>query len=398
MLCKYVTTIYDSKHSPAVSFLKRLLPQGERSRLASRRTEELDEADVLCFCTIAGFEEAVLSRVDRGRRVYRWWHIRVADRFGEKVAQLAVKERADAVVMYDTTAKKCFEVLKEKAPHILRVMDCSAANRIYMRKVYSDDMKISPCSAKKLMKERGHLMNDRYCERLTAEIEATDVFLAPSEFVKKSLEYSSVPADRILLCAYGTNYAPIPHEKAIDMGDKLQAVYVGNVTAMKGIHYLLQAAEHLRDKVHLTVVGSYDNSDHFFDSYVDVCTFVGRVPHKSVQEYLKKADVFVFPSLGEGLSLAVLEAMACGLPCIVSENSGANDAIREGENGFVVKAHSAEEITEKLLWCCDNKEKLPAMGQKAMETAMRFTWKEYAEGLTRILNEQIAKRETSCMG
>lgn len=353
---------------------------------------------MLCSCVTAGFVEAALNRIDQGRRVYRWWHNRVADHFGKKVALLAMKEQADAVVMYDTTAKKCFEVLRKKAPHILRVMDCSAANRIYMRKVYSDDMRISPYSANRLVRERGHLMNDHYCARLTAEIEATDIFLAPSKFVKKTLEYSNIPAEKILLCPYGTNFAPVSYEKTVNIRGKLQAIYVGNATAMKGIYYLLQAASRLQDKVHLTVVGSYDNSDHFFDPYFEACTFVGRVPHKSVQEYLNKADVFVFPSLGEGLSLAVLEAMSCGLPCIVSENSGANDAIREGENGFVVKTHSVEEITEKLLWCCDNKEKLSEMGQKATETAMEFTWESYAERVTTILNEQIAKRGTACMG
>lgn len=397
MLCKYVTTIYDSDSSLLMKILKQVLPEKELQRAAGRKSEELEDRDVLCFCETSGFIEALLNRIDKKRKIYRWWHDRLSDRFGRKIALLAIREQADAVIMYDTTAKKCFEILKTRAPNIVRAMDCSAANRIYMRQVYQNDAQHSPTFAQRILRERGHLSNDRYCQRLTEEMSATELFLAPSYFVKKSLEYSGVRESQILLCPYGTNFSPVFLQREVNWNRPLQALYVGNATAMKGIHYLLQAVDRLQGKVELTIVGGYDNSDHLFDPYLKSVHFVGRVPHGAVQDYLRKADVFVFPSLGEGLSLSVLEAMSYSLLCIVSENSGANDAIEDGVNGFVIAPHSVDAIVEKLIWCCENRDKLPEMGQAAYKAATQYTWKIYGERLTATLNDYLTKRATKCM-
>lgn len=397
MLCKYVTTVYDGDASVLMKSLKRVLPRKELERAAGRKTEELDDRDVRCFCEFSGLVEIALNRIDKKRKLYRWWHDRLSDRFGKKVARLAIKEGADVVIMYDTTAKKCFEILKDRAPDILRVIDCSAANRIYMRQIYREDIQNCPPFAKRIVRERGHLFNDRYCQRLIKEMEDAELFLAPSQFVRKSLEYSGVESSKIALCPYGANFDPVPFRREVSRDRPLQALYVGNVTMIKGVHYLLRAADHLRGKIHLTLVGACDNSDHLFDPYFEYCDFVGRVPHKTVQDYLRQADVFVFPSLGEGLSLSVLEAMAFSLPCIVSENSGANDAIRDGVNGFVIKPQSVEAIEEKLIWCCENREKLPAIGQEAFKTVKEYTWEAYEKRLAGILNDCLKKRETKCL-
>ena len=54
-----------------------------------------------------------------------------------------------------------------------------------------------------------------------------------------------------------------------------------------------------------------------------------------VIEICKSADVFVFPSKREGLSVALMEAMACGLPCVVSKIRGNVDLVEKGVNGFL---------------------------------------------------------------
>lgn len=399
MLCKYVTTVYDSNGSFLMNVLKKMISQKNLERAASRRTDALNEDDVVQFCELSGLIEIALYQIDKKRKIYRWWHNQLADRFGKKVARLAIREQADAVIMYDTTAKSCFELLEREAPRIVRIMDVSAANRLYMKRIYQKDEQICPTFVKKIKSERGHLYREKYCRRLSAEIKATQLFLVPSNFVKKSLEYSSVPPNRIFLCAYGTNFTPsLPSRDQIKTNkQRLQVLYVGNVTEMKGIYYLLQAGLHLQDKVEITLVGAFDNRDHLFDPYLKCCNFVGKISHNTVQDYMRDADVFVMPSLGEGFSLSILEAMACGLPCIVSENSGADSAIENGVNGFIIASQSAELIEEKLLWCCTNREKLPEMGRNACRTAMQFTWEEYEKRLVFILDSVLKKREKQCM-
>ena len=63
------------------------------------------------------------------------------DSFGKEVAKLAIKNNVDAVIMYDTNANQCWKILKEKAPHIKRILDVTIGNRLYLEKIYREDEK-----------------------------------------------------------------------------------------------------------------------------------------------------------------------------------------------------------------------------------------------------------------
>lgn len=381
MLCKYVTTVYDKESSLMMRIVKKFLNKGNLKRANSRKNPDLIDNDIVQFCEFSGLIEIVLARYDKSKRLYNRWHSFTSDRFGKKVAALAIKEKADAVIMYDTNAISCFEKLKKEAPGIKRIMDSSAANRLFMKKVYEQDMEICPMFSEKLKSEVTYLWNKKSVDRCAREIENTEFILAPSEFVKKSFLFSDIEEQKIKICPYGSNFEPVSHISKNDCSNRpLEAVYVGNVTEMKGIHYLLEAVAGItNDLVHLTVVGAYDNSSHIFDKYIGQITFTGRIQHDEVKKILCESDVFVFASLGEGLSLSVLEALACGLPCIVTEHSGANDAIEDYKNGFVIPIQSIKAIKDSLLWFADNRELIPEMKQRAIETAEKYTWKAYEE-------------------
>jgi glycosyltransferase involved in cell wall biosynthesis len=86
----------------------------------------------------------------------------------------------------------------------------------------------------------------------------------------------------------------------------------------------------------------------------------------------QQASVFVLPSLSEGSAKVTYEAMACGLPVIVTPNAGAE--IKDGMEGFLVPPRGVDELQEKLL-CLYGHEKLrQEMGQAARALAERYTW------------------------
>lgn len=103
-------------------------------------------------------------------------------------------------------ARNAFSILKEKAPNILRIMDVSAANRLYMKNVYESDFSKCPSFASMLKKERKILWDAKTVDRLMDEINLTHKFFVPSVFVKKSLQYSGVSEKRIAICPYGANF------------------------------------------------------------------------------------------------------------------------------------------------------------------------------------------------
>ena len=160
----------------------------------------------------------------------------------------------------------------------------------------------------------------------------------------------------------------------------IRFIYVGGVKELKGISYLLEAFNEIDPEVaKLTVVGNYNENDADAVSFKDRVRFTGNILHSAVAEELRSADVFVFASLGEGLSLSTLEAAACGLPLIVTENSGVNDEMTDGIEGFVIPIQSKDAIKEKVLWFIDHPERIERMGQAARQFALKYTWENYYE-------------------
>ncbi len=389
MLLKYITTVYDRENSLLMKIVKFFLSGDNLSRAKGRKNPDLKDTDVKQFGQIRGLVEIFLAHYDKKKKFYNWWQEKTADYFGRKVAYYAIRNKADAVIMYDTNALTCFDILKNNAPEIFRIMDISAANRIYMKKVYESDMKKNEKFAEKLKVERFFLWDKKIVARLEKELALTQFFLAPSAFVKESLEFSNIGSRQIKICPYGSNFVISKNNRLPNR--RIEAIYVGNLTAMKGIGYLLDAALEIQlNELRLTVVGTYDNSTHIFDRYMDHIRFTGRVPHEKVKRMLLESDIFVFPSLGEGLSLSILEAMACGLPCIVTRNSGV--AIKDSVEGFVIDIQNKQAIKEKLMWFIHNKEEIPKMGKAAQKLAMYYNWGNYEKKVTVALQEILSER------
>lgn len=88
--------------------------------------------------------------------------------------------------------------------------------------------------------------------------------------------------------------------------------------------------------------------------------------------------IFLFPSLFEGFSKAMLEAMARGLCVVASDVSGARDLLRDGENGFQCAGYDAATMAERILFLRDNPELAARVSAEAKATADRFTWAQTA--------------------
>ena len=92
-------------------------------------------------------------------------------------------------------------------------------------------------------------------------------------------------------------------------------------------------------------------------------TLTGRV--NNVEDYLRIADVFVFPSRREGLPNAVLEAYGCGLPCVISPFLGLSDELGSPGNHYILAEHRAEDIARTVSGLLVDPEKCQALGQQA---------------------------------
>lgn len=387
MLDKYITTVY-YKNRSLTYFVSKFLKGSLKIKAENRHCTYIDDNEVIQYCEGEGLLKLVALNTRFLKKKYDQIKYNTADRFAKKVAKYAIKHHVDAVVTYDDCSPLLFEELQKKAPNILRILDMSAANILYMRNIYERDMDIVPSFANRLRKERSICWNPIIINRAEREIKATQKFLVPSNFVAKSLEFSGVKNEQIILCPYGVDVSQFSMKK-FDENQSIHTrpirfIYVGGVKELKGIAYLFDAFMEIptNDAI-LTVVGSYCSSDDDIKPYLERIRFTGNILHDEVANELKNSDVFVFASLGEGLSLSTLEAAACGLPLIVTENSGVNDGISDKE-GFVIPIQSKDAIKEKVLWFINHPEKIYPMGEAARKFALLYSWDAYYERIGKI--------------
>lgn len=386
VLEKYITTVYDKKRS-LTEAAAGMLRGKYRQKARSRRCEELGEEEILQFCEAEGLLKLLFLNIPFLHRLYYPVKYHLADRFARKVAAYAIKSGADAVITYDDTSPLLFEILAREAPQIRRIMDVSAANTLYMRQIYERDLKLAPGFAGRLKTERAIVWDPVRVDRTRRELKAAETFLVPSAFVKKSLMFSGISEDRIHVCPYGVSTVQF-HQKQFPetISRPIRFVYVGGVKELKGIYYLLEAFQRIpKASAELIVVGQCDPKDPDLAPYLERVTFLGSILHDEMDAVLRSADVFILPSLGEGLSLAAMEAAMCGLPLIVSENSGIVDLMTDGAEGYIIPIQSTEAIVGAVQRLIDCPENIRTMGQAAHEMAMNATWDAYYEKMGGIL-------------
>lgn len=385
-LSKYMTTVY-YKANNLTWIVSKILKGESKRRAKTRSCTALEDKDIIQFCELLGLIKLLCSKVGFLKKYYKSLKYFTADRFAKKVARYVLRHDVDAVVTYDDCSPILFETLKEQAPKVRRIMDMSAANLLYMREIYDTDVILAPTFAERLKKEREIVWDPFIIDRTNREIKNTQDFLVPSNFVKKSLAFSGVNENQMHMCPYGVDLNDFKQKKYDDYIDRpIKFIYVGGVKELKGIYYLLEAFNKIpADKAILTVIGSANIEDEDLQLYKNKTIFTGLVMHDRIPALLREADVFVFPSLGEGLSLATLEAAACGLPLIVSENSGVNDAIVNGREGYIIPIQSSDAIEEAVMRFVDNPNDIKRMGKNARNMALQYTWDNYYRNVEKIL-------------
>ena len=153
--------------------------------------------------------------------------------------------------------------------------------------------------------------------------------------------------------------------------------------------YLLRADRAVRGSgTELTLVGNPVGNPRPLAPDRDDFTHIPHLPRPEIADVYRHADVFVFPSLIEGLGLVVLEAMASGLPVITTPN-GPGEVVRDGVDGFVVPIRDVAAIVDKLEYLRTHPEERRRMGRNARERALSFTWARYQTRVLDLIRELL---------
>jgi glycosyltransferase involved in cell wall biosynthesis len=208
-------------------------------------------------------------------------------------------------------------------------------------------------------------------------------YVVPTQEIKQELVSYGFPENKIQHLANGVD---TDRFKPVSAGEKAECrrqlnlpyikiiTYAGRLEPGKGVEILLAAWEKVYrefPETHLLVLGEgrlredlellKENRDYGRSMHL-----LGLV--KETEKYLQSSDLFVLPSQAEGLSNALLEAMACGLPVVASDLPGTREVVSTGVNGLLAKAADPEDLQENIRALLAAKIDGAALGAEARKT------------------------------
>jgi glycosyltransferase involved in cell wall biosynthesis len=209
-----------------------------------------------------------------------------------------------------------------------------------------------------------------------------DAITVPSSFSRRSFIQQGVPAEKIHTIPYGVRLETFS-KVADPLADTFNVLFAGHVSLRKGVPYLLQAFQQLKHpRKRLRCVGAIAPEIKQLLGRLpnqDV-EFPGSVPQAELPRMMSESHVLVLPSIEDGFGLVLSQALACGCPIVASTNTGGDDLITDGVEGFIVPARDVAALAARLQQLADD----PALQRRMSEAALARVkhlggWRQYGD-------------------
>ncbi|MDE0317372.1 MAG: glycosyltransferase family 4 protein [Candidatus Poribacteria bacterium] len=168
----------------------------------------------------------------------------------------------------------------------------------------------------------------------------------------------------------------------------VRCLAIGRLIPRKGFQFLIRALPQILDKVQhnfeIEIVGDGPHRETLVKlvENLDVTSYVrfaGTVPYSELPQKYREADIFILPSLAEGMPLVVLEAMGTGLPIIASRVQGIDELVAEDVNGALFDPGDVDGLASCLIQLINAGETRVEMGKVSTEKVKPYDWKNIAD-------------------
>ena len=182
------------------------------------------------------------------------------------------------------------------------------------------------------------------------EIKLCDRIFCLSTLVRDSFVAGGFPSDRIDVIPFPTDLKTFAPAAARPSDAPFRVLCVAGLHPIKGHIYLLEAWKRLKlPNAELILVGTMrQEMKPLLKAYEGLFKHAGALGRDDLVRLYQDSSLLVLPSVQDGFGFVVTEAIACGLPAIVTDHVGARDMIRDGENGFVVPHRSTDALGEAI--------------------------------------------------
>ena len=187
----------------------------------------------------------------------------------------------------------------------------------------------------------------------------------------ESIRVVANPVDTEFFCDRGT-------ARDIDL------LYLGRLSVEKGVDLLLQALSGIELRGRIVIAGDGPEGSRLraeAERNAQPVEFVGRVDRNQVRDLLCRSRLLVVPSRSEPQGVVVLEALASGTPVIGSNVGGIPEMIRDGENGWLFRSHSSDDLRRAIVKAFQEPEKLHDMRTRARQSVQGFSLDELGDSI-----------------
>jgi glycosyltransferase involved in cell wall biosynthesis len=234
--------------------------------------------------------------------------------------------------------------------------------------------------------------------RKRIELELADLIVCCSELARQSYLAAGISDFRIVINSPGVDVNLFQPDNEKSRTGPTKFVFVGTALRRKGFDVLLEAFRMTSGAfpaTELHVIGDPESASRFRRYSSDKVVTHGKLSRRELAQLLGMMDCLVLPSRIESFGMVVMEALAAGIPAIVTPNVGAADIITAGKNGWIIPVGSAVALSERLSWCCTEPNRAREMRRDCMASAARHQWVDYRKRVVSIVEAVVdANRES----
>jgi len=377
-LKRFYTSFYDEKHPPFKHrLLRAMIPKSLVKKMSNRYREGLDDSKITSFYFPELLERTPLQKVV-GK--YNMMNLK-----GELFDRRVAMQNLECDIFHGFEGAVLHSMRKAKQQGAITILDYPIFHYKTIREILIDDYKLLKLEIPDFLLKR-----DINILRKEQEISEADYIFVPTKRIADDFVRYGKEREKVKCINYGFN------PNRFSVGEKkdnvFRILFVGIIGVRKGVHYLLEAVKQMNLKnIEVLLISPIEEEfKPILARYEGLFKHIHSLPNESLVQVYQNSSVFVFPSLAEGSAYVTYEAMASGLPVIVSENAGS--VARDGKDGFIIPIKNIQILKEKVLLLYENEALRRQMGESAAEYVKQFTWENYHKNIQRIYQEIYQNR------
>ena len=224
------------------------------------------------------------------------------------------------------------------------------------------------------------------------------IYISISKQMQKDLVMLGIPENKIVYLPNGidTNLFTSQKQKEDDL-----LLFVGRISPGKGLHILIKSLQHLKEPVHLAIIGPPDWDVNYYQNILRMIekenqkgkheiTYLRAMEQTELVKWYQKASLFILPSFFEGFPVTILEALSCETPVIATPVGGIPEIVENHETGILVQP-SDHHLAKAIQYLLENKDVRFKMAREGRKRVM----KEYS---LRIVSKKLCAIYKQLMG